>query len=100
MGRLVDENGYLIDEYDILTGEDLDDASVGELYQSQFKFSWVIEKTMKDGTHAFEFPSNLTEQQARDRADAILGSTPGVDTVSIYRKVGSARRIQSTSWEP
>ena len=44
MGHLVDENGYLIDEYDILTGEDLDDASVGELYQSQFKFSWVIEK--------------------------------------------------------
>ena len=89
----------------MLTGEDLENY-----YPYDFNgilgigktpaFSWVIEKTMKDGTHAFEFPSNLTEQQARDHADAILGSTPGVDTVSIYRKVGSARRIHSTSWEP
>lgn len=62
-------------------------------------YSWVIEKTMKDGTHAFEFPSNLTEQQARDHADAILGDTPGVDSISIYRKIGTVRRVQTTAWE-
>ena len=62
-------------------------------------YSWVIEKTMKDGTSSFEFPDNLTEQQAKDHADAILGDTPGVDSISIYRKIGTVRRVQTTAWE-
>jgi len=104
MGRLVDENGYLIDEYDMLTGEDLenyyphDSAEILGLGKTP-TYSWVIEKTLKDGTSSFEFPTNLTEQQAKDHADAILGSTPGVDTVSIFRKIGTVKRLTTTVWE-
>ena len=70
-----------------------------ESIQGTATHDWVIERRNKDGTSDFEFKYAISEDMARDYAQALLGSSAAIDFVLVFKYHGKVSRVETVKWE-